>query len=197
MTEVCRELSAQGRTPYLIPVGGSNAIGTRAYRDAFLELGKQMKQVGLSEFDRIVLASSSGGTQAGLAYAAAAEKSKTQILGISVDETKESLQKIVSDLTRACGRALSSGFSLNPDEISVCADYAEPGYAVLTEAERGAIELFARREGILLDPVYTGRGAAGMVDLIRRGEIRPGERILFWHTGGAPALFPYASELSD
>ena len=124
-------------------------------------------------------------------------KSKTQVLGISVDETKESLQKIVSDLTRACGRLLESKFFLPPEDIAVCADYAEPGYAVLTDAERDAIQLFARREGILLDPVYTGRAAAGMVDLIRKGEIRPGERILFWHTGGAPALFPYAGELSD
>ena len=196
MNQVCRELSAKGRTPYLIPIGGSNAIGARAYRDAFVELGKQMAEVGLSEFDRIVLASSSGGTQAGLAFGAAVTKSKTQVLGISVDETKESLQKIVSDLTRSCGRLLESKFYLNPEEIAVCADYSEPGYAVLTDAEKAAIEIFARREGILLDPVYTGRAAAGMLDLIRKGEIRAGERILFWHTGGAPALFPYAGELS-
>ncbi len=197
MAEVCRELSTQGRNPCLIPVGGSNGIGARAYRDAFIELGNQLAEVGLSEFDRIVLASSSGGTQAGLAYGAAVAKSKTQVLGISVDETKESLQKIVSDLTRACGRHLEARFYLEPEDISVCADYAEPGYAVLTGAEREAIQLFAKREGLLLDPVYTGRAAAGLLDLIRRGEIRPGERILFWHTGGAPALFPYAGELSD
>jgi 1-aminocyclopropane-1-carboxylate deaminase/D-cysteine desulfhydrase-like pyridoxal-dependent ACC family enzyme len=156
-----------------------------------------MAEVGLSDFDRIVLASSSGGTQAGLAFGAASRKSKTQIMGISVDETKESLQEIVSGLTRACGRELGVKFQLSPEEVVVCADYAEPGYAVLTPAEREAIELFAQKEGILLDPVYTGRAAAGLVDLVRRGEIRPGERILFWHTGGAPALFPYAAELSS
>lgn len=195
MNTVCRELSKQGRTPYLIPVGGSNGIGSRAYYDAFQELGKQMKEVGLSDFDRIVLASSSGGTHAGLAVGAYLAKSKTQVLGISVDEPKEALQQIVSDLTRACGRELSRKSSLSPDDIFVCADYAEPGYAVLTDLEREAITLFAQREGILLDPVYTGRGAAGLIDLVRKGEIERGERILFWHTGGAPALFPYAGEL--
>jgi len=197
MREVFRSLSKSGRVPYMIPVGGSNGIGARAYYDAFMELEGQLADVGLSGFDRIVLASSSGGTQAGLAYAAAKHGSKTQVLGISVDETKESLQKIVADLTTACAQQLNGKFELKPTDISVVAEYAEPGYAVLTEREREAIKMFARREGILLDPVYTGRAAAGLIDLVRRAEIAQGERILFWHTGGTPALFPYAEELSS
>jgi D-cysteine desulfhydrase len=85
---------------------------------------------------------------------------------------------------------------MNPAAIDLREDYLGPGYAVLTELERGAIELFARLEGILLDPVYTGRAAGGMLDLIEKGEISPDERVLFWHTGGSPALFAYADQLS-
>ena len=195
MAEVSRTLADSGRNPYVIPIGGSNGIGARAYREAFIELTQQLRDVSLSHFDRIVLASSSGGTQAGLAYAAAKSKSKTEILGISVDETEASLQKIVADLTRACGQELQSQFKLEPEDICVVDDYSKAGYAVMTEREREAIEMFARKEAILLDPVYTGRAAAGLIDMCRTGRISQGERILFWHTGGAPALFPYATEL--
>jgi 1-aminocyclopropane-1-carboxylate deaminase/D-cysteine desulfhydrase-like pyridoxal-dependent ACC family enzyme len=113
-----------------------------------------------------------------------------------VDETEASLQRIVADLTRCCGQVLKSEFKLEPEEIRVSDDYSKAGYAVMTEREREAIEMFARKEAILLDPVYTGRAAAGLIDMCRTGKIAPGERILFWHTGGAPALFSYAAELS-
>ena len=83
---------------------------------------------------------------------------------------------------------------MNPAEIHVNADYLGAGYAVMGKPEREAIELFAREEGILLDPVYTGRAAAGMIDLIRRGVVEKSETILFWHTGGTPALWAYANQ---
>lgn len=195
MAEVSRQLGAEGRIPYVIPLGGSNGIGARAYREAFVELSGQLEESGLRPFDRIILASSSGGTQAGLVYGAAESKSRTEILGVSVDESKLELQKIVSNLVGECGRKLGAPLEIAPDSISVVDEYAKPGYAVCTQREREAILLFAQKEGILLDPVYTGRGAAGLLDLVQTGIISKGERVLFWHTGGIPALFPYASAL--
>jgi 1-aminocyclopropane-1-carboxylate deaminase/D-cysteine desulfhydrase-like pyridoxal-dependent ACC family enzyme len=93
---------------------------------------------------------------------------------------------------------LGSTFTIKPEDVLVNADYAEPGYGVLTAREREAVQLFAKVEGLLLDPVYTGRAAAGLIDLTRQGFFKPEEHVLFWHTGGTPALFAEKyQDLSD
>ena len=120
-----------------------------------------------------------------------------KILGISVDEPQRVLQERVAKLASNTSERVGPRIEFAPDEVRGNAEYAAPGYGVLTGAEREAITLFAKYEGLLLDPVYTGRAAAGLIDLIRKGFFKKGETVLFWHTGGQPALFAenYQNEL--
>jgi D-cysteine desulfhydrase len=194
MTETANELSVKGYSPYLIPYGGSNPIGATGYVAAMEELMEQAKQMNL-HFNRIVFASSSSGTQAGLVVGAKATGYTGQVLGISVDEKREDLQRKVARLATETAAHLGQTMQFAPGDIDVNADYLGAGYAMMGEPEREAIRLAAQTEGLLLDPVYTGRAFAGMIDLIRKGSIRRDETVLFWHTGGTPALFAYAEEL--
>jgi D-cysteine desulfhydrase family pyridoxal phosphate-dependent enzyme len=173
-----------GRQPYLIPYGGSNTLGATAYAQAVLELAEQNLNP-----DWIIVPSSSGGTQAGMVLGAQIAGLNSKILGISIDETAHDLRLRVSGLATETGSQLGINIKFHPDDILVIDDYLGGGYGVISQLERGAISLFAHNEGILLDPVYTGRAAGGMMDMIRSGYFQPGSKILFWHTGGAPALF--------
>jgi len=194
MEEAAQEERAAGRRPYPIPLGGSNVVGAAAYALAFAELWGQMHERGVA-FDRIVFASSSGGTQAGLVAGAAACGYGGQLLAISIDQTSAELSAIVSPLAAEVCRHLEIAGPPPPHLVAVDDGYLGGGYAVMGEPEREAIHLLARTEGILLDPVYTGRAMAGLLDQIRRRTIGPGETVLFWHTGGAPALFAYSQDL--
>ncbi len=185
---------AAGRKPYVIPYGGSNATGAAAYALAFEELSAQADAQGI-HFDRVLFASSSGGTQAGLIVGAKACGFEGQVLGISVDKSGGQLGETVSALLAPTASTLGLDLPFGPSDLQIEDSYLGAGYAVLTAAEREAVQLVARTEGILLDPVYTGKAMAGLLDLVRRGEIGAGERVLFWHTGGTPALFAYAREL--
>jgi 1-aminocyclopropane-1-carboxylate deaminase/D-cysteine desulfhydrase-like pyridoxal-dependent ACC family enzyme len=139
--------------------------------------------------DWIVFATSSGGTHAGLLLGHRVFGYKGKVLGISVDESEEWLKENVSKLASLASAKLGKHIEFAPEDVSANASYCSSGYGVLTEREREAIHLFARAEGLLLDPVYTGRAAAGMIDLIRKGFFRKDETVLFLHTGGQPALF--------
>ena len=147
------------------------------------------------EFDRIIFATSSGGTQAGMIVGAALFQFSGIIQGISVDLPVIDLSAHISALAMETAEFLGHRLKIQPDEIVVEDGYLGDGYAVMTNVEKEAINLFAQQEGILLDPVYTGRAAGGMIDLIKQGKIPPDERILFWHTGGTPALFAYGDVL--
>ena len=173
-----------GREPYLIPLGASDPIGTLGYMTAFNELLSQKISA-----DWIVVASSSGGTQAGLVLGASLQVWKGKVLGISIDEPADYLKGLVAKLASDASVLAGAHLEINPETVLVNDDYLGRGYGVMDQPEREAIQLFARHEGLLLDPVYTGRAAAGMIDLIRRGFFKPGDKILFWHTGGTPALF--------
>jgi len=183
--------SADGRRPYLIPYGGSNPLGAAAYAAALAEFLAQDVAV-----DRIVFATSSGGTQAGLVAGARAHGFRGRITGISVDEPAAALSARVAALATQGMGLLGLEGSIRAAEIEVNDRFLGGGYGVMGEREKEAIRLFAQNEGILLDPVYTGRAAGGMIDLIRTGEISAEERVLFWHTGGTPALFAYADQLA-
>jgi len=182
----------QGRRPYLVPFGGSSATGALGYAFAMQEYVEQNVDA-----DWIVFPSSSAGTQAGMMLGARVFECKVKVLGISVDEPQRNLQQRVAALAIETSRRLGSRIRFLADEVAVNADYCAAGYGVLTEAEREAIHMFAQLEGLLIDPVYTGRAAAGMIDLIRKGFFKKDETVLFWHTGGTPALFAekYASAL--
>ena len=173
-----------GKRPYLVPYGGSNATGACAYAFAIQEMLEQDFRP-----DWIVFASSSGGTHAGMALGARVFDYHGNVLGISVDETHETLTTRVASLANSTADFLGESISLKPQDILVDANYLGLGYGVMGDNEKEAIQLFARHEGLLLDPVYTGRAAAGLIDLISKGKFRQEETVLFWHTGGSPALF--------
>ena len=180
-----------GQRPYLVPYGGSNPTGACAYVYAIQELLDQCQVSTLRGLppDWIVFPSSSGGTQAGMLVGARLFGFKGQVLGISVDEPADALQSKVAALATATAEHLGGSFIFKPEEVRVNSDYLGDGYGVMGEPEREAMAIFARTEGLIIDPVYTGRAAAGLIDLIRKGFFSKDEHVLFWHTGGAPALF--------
>jgi D-cysteine desulfhydrase family pyridoxal phosphate-dependent enzyme len=188
--------AAAGRRPFLIPVGASDAIGSVGFVAAMEELCEQLAAQAL-RVDRIVFASSSFGTQAGLLVGARALGFPGQLAAIAIDSARPALQAGVAAVAAAVCRRLGLSLSVAPEEVVAYDGYLGGGYAVMGEPEREAIRLAAQTEGILLDPVYTGRAMAGLMDLIRRGEFGKSETIVFWHTGGAAALFAYADQLVD
>lgn len=183
---------AAGGQPYLVPYGGSSPLGAAAYAFALEEMLGQG-----TEPDWIVFATSSGGTQAGLLAGAKLLGYGGRILGISVDEGAEDLKPRIANLANETIELLGGGERVSAAEVKVDDSYVGEGYAVIGEPEREAIHLFARLEGLLVDPVYTGRAAAALLDLVRSGFFAKGETVLFWHTGGTPALFAdaYGAEL--
>jgi len=176
---------ADGRKPYLIPYGGSNKVGAYGYSQAYKELQDQMKN---EMPDWIVFASSSGGTQAGLVVGAGLD-SHSKIFGISVDESEDQLKNNVISIVQDLADHMGQGMELSENNILVNAEYTGEGYGIMNEKDLEAIHLFAANEGILLDPVYSGRAGAGLIDLVRNGFFKKEERVLFWHTGGTPGLF--------
>ncbi len=193
MARAKADARAAGRIPYLIPYGGSNEIGALGYVFAMQEFMAQ----GV-DADWIVVASSSGGTQAGLAVGASLFGYEGRILGISIDKPEVELSRdVVAELATRTARHLGEDIRFSAGDILVNDGYLGGGYGVMGESEIEAIRLFARTESLLLDPVYTGRAAAGMLDLIRQGFFKRDETVLFWHTGGTPVLFAdrYAGDL--
>ena len=194
MAEVAAELRAMGRKPYVIPLGGSNVMGATSYVLAMKELADQLASEHLN-VDFIVLASSSGGTQAGLVLGAEVYSFHGQLLGISVDQPAEALHTQVAALATATATHLGLGTLSVAHRVDINDDYVGEGYATIGETEREAIRLVAQLEGILLDPVYTGRAMGGLIDLIRWGAFTRRQTVLFWHTGGTAALPAFADKL--
>jgi D-cysteine desulfhydrase family pyridoxal phosphate-dependent enzyme len=187
LQETFKQAEAESLRPCLVPYGGSSPLGASAYAAALEEALGQC-----SSPDWIVFASSSGGTQAGMVAGARLLGYSGKILGISVElpaaELRAKVARLASDVCALLGRPVD----FRAEEILVEDRFASPGYAVVTDLERSAVSTFAQQEGILLDPVYTGRAAGGMLALAREGCFSPIERVLFWHTGGTPALFAHA-----
>ncbi|MDF1520875.1 MAG: D-cysteine desulfhydrase family protein [Brevefilum sp.] len=184
LEEVFQKAQKDGLKPYLIPYGGSNPTGAMGYVNAMLELSQQDPTP-----DWIVFPSSSGGTQAGMMVGGRISGFTGKILGISVDEPANALKANVATLATDTAASLGKDWTFAEEEVLVNDDYTGGGYAVMGEAEIEAIRLFAQKEALLLDPVYTGRAAAGLIDLIRKGFFDTSDTVLFWHTGGGPALF--------
>jgi D-cysteine desulfhydrase family pyridoxal phosphate-dependent enzyme len=184
------ELRATGRRPLVIPIGGSTPLGARGYVEAARELAPQLRALGLAP-RAIVHGSSSGGTQAGLIVGCLAAGIATRVIGISADETRADLGRMVADIAGPLADAI--GAPAPPDEaIDVRDEYVGGGYGVPTAASEEARQLFARHEGILLDPTYGAKAAAGLVDLVRRGAFDRHDAVVFWHTGGATWAAPGA-----
>jgi L-cysteate sulfo-lyase len=182
--ETYEKAVAEGRKPYLVTYGGSSPTGALGYAYAMKEFMEQDIHA-----DWIVFGTSSGGTHAGLVLGQRLFGYKGKVLGISIDEPEEWLKTRVCSLASDASEKIGERIDFERDDVLANAEYCQAGYGILTDAEREAVKLFAKLEGLFLDPVYTGRAAAGMIDLIRKGFFRQDETLLFWHTGGQPALF--------
>jgi D-cysteine desulfhydrase family pyridoxal phosphate-dependent enzyme len=188
LQELARELEKRGERVYQIPLGASNEIGSFGMVAAFEELGIQQLELGL-HFDAIVFATSSGGTQAGLEVGKRLFNYRDlRLLGVSADDPfdmiKENVFKAVGPMLSLLGKSEAPTWG----DLHVDDDFVGEGYAVPTKESREAAQLFAETEGILLDPVYTSKGAAGLLAYCREGRFKETDRVLFWHTGGVLTL---------
>jgi D-cysteine desulfhydrase len=195
--EIAGELSADGGRPYIVPYGGSNATGATGFMEAVGELSIQLKERGCS-ITHVLFASSSGGTQAGLVLGKQVFTQDFELIGIGVDkeEMEEgSFRERTLKLAVSTAERLGVACDLGLKDIEVREEYVGDGYGIVGDPEREAIRITAESEGILLDPVYTGRAMAGLINMIQSGKFKQDDNVLFWHTGGAPALFSYAEDL--
>ena len=190
MEELASKLRSQGKSPYIIPGGGSNAIGALGYVNAALELLTQANDMGL-KIDTLVHATGSAGTQAGLVTGLVASNSLIPVLGVGVRAPQELQEGNVFRLAEKTAEHLGIPGVVKRDHVVANCDYVGEGYGIPTKSGIEAIELFARTESILLDPVYSAKGAAGLIDLVRKGHFNKDDNIVFLHTGGSQALFGY------
>jgi D-cysteine desulfhydrase family pyridoxal phosphate-dependent enzyme len=194
---VLEEEEAAGRKVYLAPIGGSllegsmdRPLGALGYVAAFAELLEQARACGFTP-DTVVLATGSAGTQAGLLAGAKLLSPETRIVGISVAGSAGDISRYVKNIAGAVMNELGEGGEVSDQEVIVFDDYLGEGYGILNDQIAGAIGLLAREEGVLLDPVYTGKSMAGLMELAGKGYFGEEEDVVFLHTGGTPALFPY------
>ncbi len=185
---VAAEATAAGRKPYIIPMGGSNAVGALGYVACAAEIMGQCFEQGLS-LDRIVLAGGSAGTLAGTLLGLQSHHFDVPVTAISVVNSNEELLENAVKIAAASAAHLGVDVEIGPDAVACFDEYVGPGYGLPTPEMVAAVKLLARTEGILLDPTYTGKAMAGLIDLARRGVIGTDENVLFLHTGGAPSLY--------
>ncbi|MBS3937427.1 MAG: D-cysteine desulfhydrase family protein [Peptococcaceae bacterium] len=188
MEELASTLHAQGRKTYTIPLGGSNPIGAVGYIRGIAEIITQGQEEGVT-FDYIVHASGSAGTQAGLIAGIKAYGLACRVIGISVSRAKERLAREIYELCVGTLARAAVAEQVTPEDIVVYDEYVGEGYGLPTPASSAALGTFAVLEGVIMDPVYTAKAGAGLLDLAKKGVIPKGARVLFWHTGGTPALF--------
>jgi D-cysteine desulfhydrase len=196
--QIVEQLKQAGKKPYVVPYGGSNELGALAFVEALKELETQRQDTGKS-FTYIVFASSSGGTQAGLMLGKKMLDASYQIVGINIDKgetDKVPFDQFILSLANSTAKFIGVNHDFSEEDLILNSDYVGEGYGVIGHLENEAISLTAQTEGILLDPVYTGRAMGGLFDMIRTGKINKKDSVLFWHTGGVPALFAYSNRLN-
>lgn len=188
--EIAEELRKMGKKPYIIPYGGSNPVGVYGFIEAMNELKQQLIEMKI-HVDHIVFASSSGGTHSGIILGNEVYNVSANIIGIDIDKAEDEgpyIDRLLSLLNLSsefCGYNKKYG----KGDIILRREYLGEGYGIVGDLERNAINILARKEGILVDPVYTGRALGGLIDMIEKKEFSKNEKVLFWHSGGIPALF--------
>jgi D-cysteine desulfhydrase family pyridoxal phosphate-dependent enzyme len=187
-------LRDEGKTPYIIPRGGSNPIGACGYVLAMMEAMEQLEEMGI-EVDRMFMGSGSAGTHSGILVGAKLTGYQGRVEGVCISRPEEEQLPRVRSLAEATLDFLEEKATIEDSDLAVHDGYTGAGYAQPAALEREAIRLVARQEGIILDTVYTGRVMGGLLDLIERGAIGRDETVLFWHTGGLPAIFVHAAAL--
>lgn len=192
---VVESLKTRGRKPYLIPAGGSSALGCASY---ILAVGELLEQLGTLRVkpDWIFITTGSCGTHAGVLAGTKFFGSTIPIYGISVSRSKAECVVRIPSLVAKTAELLEHPLPIAGSDVIVNEDYLGPGYALITPGARDAIYKVAQLEGIFLDPVYTGKTMAGMIDLVQRGEIKRGATVVFWHTGGTPGIFGFPQDFA-
>ena len=193
--KVFTKLLAAGKKPYVVPYGGSNELGALAFVAA---IGELEAQIANESFSHIVFPSSSGGTQAGLILGKKLVNKNYQLIGINIDKGETDnvpLDEYIVNLVNQTAKMMGLNYNFSIEELILNSDYVGKGYGIVGKLEKEAISLTAQYEGILLDPVYSGRAMGGLIDMIRTGAINKNAKVLFWHTGGIPALFAYSDHL--
>ncbi len=194
MQQVADEERSVGRQPYLIPRGGSNPIGALGYVTAMRELASQLAD-RQEAVDHLLLATGTGGTHAGLLVGSRDVGFTGRILGVSVGPSAAELRPAVTSVAHLTASLIGLDFLLSGEDVAIDTGYCGAGYGVVGDAEREAIRMVAGEEGVLLDPVYTGRAMAALIDLIARGAFTARQTVLFWHTGGTASLLADAHVL--
>lgn len=194
MEALAAKLRDEGKKPYVIPGGGSNPVGALGYANCALELLHQANEMSL-KIDHIVQATGSAGTQAGFVAGLVALNSNIPVLGISVRAPKAKQEQAVFDLAVRSAEYFGAPGVVKREHIVANSDYVGPGYGLPTDGMREAVKLAARLEGILLDPVYTGKGFDGLIDHVKKGFFAKDSNVVFLHTGGSAGLFGYSDAL--
>ena len=190
MQDFADALIEKGKKPYIIPGGGSNPIGALGYVNCARELTEQASEIGL-KIDALVHATGSAGTQAGLVTGLAAIQSSIHLLGIGVRAPKDKQEQMVFDLAQKTADYLDTGIEIERDKVRAICDYVGAGYGLPTDGMIKAVKLLAQSEGLLFDPVYSGKGLDGLTDQIKKGYFAGMDNVVFLHTGGSAALFGY------
>jgi D-cysteine desulfhydrase family pyridoxal phosphate-dependent enzyme len=194
MNSLAKDFRAKGRKPYIIPVGASVPLTVPGYALAMEELVNQFNQIG-ENFAYVVCACGTGGTQAGLILGAKLLDVTAKILGVNVFAIKADTSRTIAQLVNGSAELLGVDLSVAAEEVTVFDDYIKEGYGVLNNEVTEAIKLVAETEGIFLDPVYTGKAMVALIDLIKKGYFKEDDNVVFFHTGGLPALFLHRNEL--
>jgi D-cysteine desulfhydrase len=195
MQQIADDLAAEGRRGYIIPGGGSNPLGALGYVACAEEILAQSFEMG-APFDHVVCASGSAGTHAGLLAGFTASSFDAPLTGINVRRPRAEQEANVYALAVATATLLDAP-APSRDSVLALDDWVGPGYSLPTPEMIEAVRLLASVEGVLLDPVYTGKAMAGLIGLIRRGHFLRTDKVLFLHTGGSPALYAYQGEFAD
>jgi D-cysteine desulfhydrase len=190
MEKTAEELRSTGKKPYIIPGGASNPLGALGYAACAEELMNQLNTTGLV-IDHIIVPSGSAGTHAGMLVGMNGTNANLPLSGMNVSRPKDVQEDIVHALAEETAQLLGVRGGIAREDVVCYADYVGPGYSLPTDSMIEAVQLFALNEAILLDPVYSGKSAAGLIDLVRKGVFAPGSNVLFLHTGGSPALYAY------
>ena len=190
MNQLADKLQAEGRKPYIIPGGASNAIGATGYVSCAQETLQQLSETGL-QIDHMIVPSGSAGTHAGIVVGIHGSNGQIPVTGINTGRSKSDQEALVRKLVTETAERVGVAGGV-PEDLIVCLDeYVGPGYSLPTDSMIEAVKLLARTESILLDPVYSGKAMAGLIDLVRKRHFEDGANVLFLHTGGSPALYAY------
>jgi D-cysteine desulfhydrase family pyridoxal phosphate-dependent enzyme len=197
MDQIAADLRDQGERPYVIPGGGSNPVGATAYVNAVYETMGQLRDLSLNVTHWYTTSSTSGGTHAGLALGAKMAHAPFTIVGSACDQDAQKTKSVVVPLANATAEHIGTEVRISADEVIVDDAYFLPSYGIPNEGCLEAIEIAARTEGLLLDPVYTGKTMSALIDHIRTGKLTKDDTVIFHHTGGTPALFAQAGDIAE